>query len=168
MKKPALIPLTKGRGLDAPLVGYALVDEEDREWAERFTWHLNHLGYAVRQEPRPSKTRLLMHREILSLPPGDQRLGDHINRNRLDNRRANLRPVSRLEHNQNMGGHADSRYSTLRGVSFRPDRGKWRAYAQIAGQWFHLGYFDTELEAHEIVSAWRAEHMPNSVEGALV
>jgi hypothetical protein len=59
--------------------------------AEQRRWYLNGsatAGYAVSTE---HKRMVLMSREILGLERGDKREADHENRDRLDNRRSNLR-----------------------------------------------------------------------------
>jgi len=64
---------------------FAIVDAADYEWLSRYRWFLCGAGYAARHAP--GKT-ILMHREIMQAPAG--MVVDHINGNRLDNRRCNL------------------------------------------------------------------------------
>jgi hypothetical protein len=77
------IPLSNG--------GEVIVDDQDVAFLEQWSWHRTRDGYAARcvwiGEPRKLK-RIWMHREILGLTGS---LCDHINRNKLDNRRSNLR-----------------------------------------------------------------------------
>lgn len=61
---------------------------------------------------------------------------DHINRDRSDNRIANLRVVDRTENNLNREG-----------VGCRINKGKWEAYVHRKGKRKYLGRFDTEAEA---------------------
>jgi hypothetical protein len=157
------IPLRGRREQGTVVIGYSLVSAADEAWALQYTWYLNRYGYAMRSLPRPASNSYL-HREILGLGIGDPRIGDHINRDPLDNRRSNLRILLRHQHNHNMGGHRDSRDSKHRGVCYRPDRGKWRAYGSLARQWHHLGYFDTEEEAAEASRAWRLANMEAAVD----
>ena len=82
------IPLTRGK--------FALVDDEDYEWLSQWKWYCSTTGYAV----RGCKNRILyMHREIAKTKPG--MLTDHINRNKLDNRKENLRFCSHRENMKN-------------------------------------------------------------------
>jgi hypothetical protein len=130
-------------------------------------WHLGHDGYAVTNvhtgEFYPSgasKKRLLyMHRLLLGLTWGNRQRTDHINRNRLDNHKTNLRVGTQGLNLQNLPSKGGS--SQYRGVSRdSKNRNKWVAYAGINYQQHRLGRFDTEEEAHQVVSAWRAIHMP--------
>lgn len=149
---------------DGSVRAWALVDLEDAEWLSRWSWHLDPSGYAARhfytgdRKVPGSRHKVYMHRQILGLKPHDPRYGDHINGNRLDNRRANLRIVTPLESAQNTSGR--KRTSKFRGVSYRADRCKWRATHQVNGKRYFIGHFDTEEEAAIAARRWREQHMP--------
>ncbi len=72
---------------------------------------------------------------------------DHIDGNRINNRIENLRLVCKRENQQNRYKHRNGRL-----VGCRLDKrcNKWLARIKINGKEIHLGYFDTELEAHQI------------------
>jgi len=74
---------------------------------------------------------------------------DHINQDKVDNRIENLRAVN---HPSNMIRNAVRKLGVceLRGVSRtkRNLKKKYRAGASHFGSYVHLGYFDTENEAH--------------------
>lgn len=129
------IPLTKGHT--------AIVDDIDSDLAQ-YKWHTNN-GYAV---GRPNKTekKEWMHRIILARKLGrplkDDEDTDHINHNRADNRRSNLRVASHAQNCRNNPGHFDGT-SSYKGVCFHQETGKWRA--SVDGN--HIGLFDTEIEA---------------------
>ena len=69
---------------------------------------------------------------------------DHRNGIRHDNRLSNLREATRSENLAN----GKVRRLGLKGVHFHKRQGKWQAQIQKNGKNFHLGTFDTELEAH--------------------
>ncbi|MGE5566200.1 MAG: HNH endonuclease [Parcubacteria group bacterium] len=80
---------------------------------------------------------------------------DHINGNPSDNRWANLRLATRSQNLRNQRRRRDG----LKGASFMPERGKWRATIGVAGKALHLGVFDTEEAAHAAyVAASEAHH----------
>ena len=76
---------------------------------------------------------------------------DHINRDRADNRIANLRDVSRAVNQSNKGCWGKSGHA---GVQLR-DNGKYRAYISGGGKRRSLGTFETFEEA---VAAYRTAH----------
>jgi hypothetical protein len=106
-----------------------------------------------------------MHRQILGLEQGDSRLGDHINGNRLDNRRQNLRIVTKAQAAQNRKANATG-LSGLRGVSFHKNRKvrPWMAEGSVNGQRYYLGYFDTAKEAGQVAKSFRDKFMQFAVD----
>lgn len=107
----------------------------------------------------------MLHREILGLSYGDGKEADHRNRCRWDNRRSNLRIVSRAQNAQNLPSVAGAT-SHHRGVSWVAREQRWRAHVQHEGRFHSLGYFTDEDEAAEAARAWRREHMPYAEETA--
>ena len=98
---------------------------------------------------------MYLHREILPPPPGME--VDHRNRDKLDNRRVNLRHLTRAQQQQNVSARGAS---TVRGVDLIHRTGRWRARGYQDGLGVHVGYYATAEEADAAVVAWRAEHMP--------
>ena len=139
------IPL---RRRDGTIVAYALVDAADYEWLNRWRWCLDSKGYAARGERRAGKQRhIRMHRQILGLEHGDSRQGDHINLDRLDYRRENLRiaPRGAKDNQQNVPSQAGT--SRYRGVTWNKECRKWQARVTLDGKNHYLGLFDDEVEA---------------------
>ena len=149
-----LIPLY---GTGNRVVAYAQVDEADYTELSRYKWRLSSRGYAER------RVVVLMHRQILGIQERDTEV-DHIDGARLDNRRRNLRTATRAQNAQNRRSRPGTA-SQFRGVTWMRRRTKWRAVGKVNGTRKHLGYFETEAEANAVVTAWRAEHMPYSLEG---
>jgi hypothetical protein len=160
----------------------AIIDDEDEALVSPYRWFRNgqekHQGYVVTKVPHPEggliprsnspyfrkrTTSLRLSRLLMGLEWGDKREVDHINHNKLDNRRSNLEIVTRAENGQNrIDGTGASRY---RGVFWRADRQKWKACVELDGHAHHLGCFNSEEEAARVAAEWRAEHMPFSPEG---
>ena len=150
------IPL---RARDGSVRAYALIDRADAALADK-RWSLTRpaagLGYAVRRVWDPvSKAHAAehLHRVIVGLEPGDPRVVDHINRDRLDNRRANLRVVTRGENAQNAKPRGGS--SRHRGV-YSNGRGGW--CVKVGRR--HIGTFPTERDAADAAREARARLLP--------
>ncbi|MET3507062.1 HNH endonuclease [Halalkalibacter oceani] len=143
-----------------------LIDTADLEKVKSMTntWFLNDNGYVRANFPadRVNRGSLRLHRFILNAPKDKD--VDHINGDKLDNRKSNLRLVTRGENNQNQKLIRKNTKSRMRGVSwFERDR-KWRAYVSFKGKQKHLGYFDTIEEAALAASRARRKYLPFSNE----
>ena len=115
---------------------YVLVDDEDYEWLNQWKWCFNS-HYAARNVYHGKKvSSILMHRLINNTPEGKQT--DHINRNKLDNRRKNLRSVTRSQNMRNKG---------KKGYSWHKRTKKWYAKITLNGKRVSLGYFTKESDA---------------------
>ena len=136
------ISLTRGKS--------TIVDDGDFEWLNQFKWYAVKAGktfYAVRAVRVGLKQKkVFMHRFILGLDFGDQRQGDHINMDGLDNRRSNLRIATHAQNQRNGRKQANNK-SGYKGVSWSNERGKWYAKIKVNGKKKHLGYFDDPEEA---------------------
>lgn len=155
LEDPVQIPL---RNRDGEVIAYALVDAEDYEATTTRRWCLCN-GYVARSGG-VRKANIKLHRQVMGLPPGDPRMVDHINHDRLDNRKANLRIVTNAQNQQNRRGAMRNSRSGIRGVCWAAREQRWRATATVDGRTRHLGYFPTSDEAASAVAAFRREHMP--------
>lgn len=90
---------------------------------------------------------LLAHRAAFAIVSGrwPSEQIDHINMDRSDNRWSNLRETSRQQNMWNTQSRTGT--SSYKGVSYRKDRGVWRANIFIDGKQKSLGVFATEIEA---------------------
>lgn len=138
----------------------ALVDDIDSTWLKQWKWSYANSGYAVRGQRQNGRNRLkMMHREILvrmGADLSDDDYGDHINGDRLDNRRCNLRAASPTQSSYNIPKINKHGY---RGIIFAPfcykgekryeRRKPWQARIRIKGRKCHLslGYYATAEEA---------------------
>jgi len=127
------IPLSQGK--------VAIVDDEDYETLSRHKWHCGSKGYAVRKERRGLReVHVWMHREIMQ-PANDMQV-DHVNGEKADNRRCNLRIATNSHNLCNRGANANNT-SGFKGVTWKEHAGKWMAFINLHGKQKHLGYFDT-------------------------
>lgn len=86
-----------------------------------------------------------MHRVITDAPAG--RDVDHTNHNSLDNRRSNLRIVTRSQNNMNGMKRKNGKASRFKGICFNKTSGKWQGSIQVDKRKIYLGLFATEKEA---------------------
>lgn len=131
------VPLTQGF--------VALIDDEDEDLVSQYRWSIRRNRrqiYAQANVMRDGRrTTMQMHRLIMGFPPHQV---DHLNRDGLDNRRANLRIVNNSLNAQNRLGYGRSRF---KGVVYRRRTGKWQARINNNGRRISLGHFLTEVEA---------------------
>jgi hypothetical protein len=106
-----LIPLQRDQ--------HTIVDDEDYEWLMQWKWSTNVHGYV---QARVNGKMTLMHRLLMSFP---DKCIDHINLNKLDNQRNNLRLCTRAENNRNRGWRGG--ISEYKGVQRCKKTGKWVA-----------------------------------------
>jgi hypothetical protein len=93
--------------------------------------------------------KYLAHRLAVFYMTGEwpEKLIDHRNRNRADNRWCNLRPANKSQNAVNSKIRSDNT-SGLRGVSWAPSRKKWESQLNVNGKTIHLGRFDCPVAAH--------------------
>jgi hypothetical protein len=130
------IQLTQGK--------VAIVDDDAHEWLSQFKWRYSD-GYAIRWERQQvGRKQILMHRVILDAPKGW--LVDHIDADKLNNQRSNLRlaTVAQNQHNQKIRAGGTSKF---KGVDWQKTGRKWRAKIYVNTRQIYLGLFDDEADA---------------------
>lgn len=129
----------------------AKVSDEDFDRLITYTWYENKAGYAIsRQKTDRLKCGyedVWMHRLVNKTPKGMHT--DHINRDKLDNRRINLRSVDTSINAYNSKLRIDNS-SGHKGVSWSKSKNRWRADIQVKGKQVSLGIF---RELKDAVSA---------------
>lgn len=134
------VPLTKGLK--------TIVDDSDAHLS-RYKWYLSAGGYAMHGHWNNKKThKIFMHHAILGRPLNGF-VVDHMDGNKLNNTRNNLRIVSHRENDQNKNKlMKTSKYS---GVCFYNKHGNinkpWKSSIRIEGKSIWLGSFETEEKA---------------------
>ncbi len=136
-KLPRIIPLSQGK--------VSLVDPEDFVIYSKYKWYSSH-GYAKRSETVDGQEQsIFLHREIMGNPEG--KVIDHINGDRADNRRENLRICTHEENFLNSRPNRGKRSSKYKGVSWHKRSGKWHARTSMNRRRIHIGTFDCEKDA---------------------
>lgn len=137
MKK---IRLTKGKS--------ATVDDEDYQKLRKHRWYFTSHGYAERDKRisgSPKKLRFFMHKIIMNTP--DNFDTDHINGDRLDNRKENLRICLRSENLMNQRKTSSKTSSRYKGVSWNKKSNKWEVSIKVNYKKHYIGSFLLEYEA---------------------
>jgi len=113
----------------------------------KYNWRLDTNGYAYTEirYGKGVRKRILLHHLVL-MPPKHKEI-DHINGNRIDNKRKNLRIVTNTQNSWNRKICKNKKIS-LKGVSFRKDIKKYKARIVYYKQAHYLGSFNTPEEAH--------------------
>lgn len=122
-------------------IATAIIDADDVDKIRYTKWKLSASGYAM-NAPKFSGSNKHMHREIL----GTDQFVDHINHNTLDNRKCNLRIVTKSQNAMNQN---------FKGIS--KNGNKWYAHIKINQKMLNLGNYLDEEEA--LYARWYAEQI---------
>lgn len=143
------IELTRGK--------VTIVDDIDYGHLVKFKWYINCGGYAARglsvrlgeRDTCSKNITYFMHTDILKRMGAyeEGKFCDHINRNKLDNRRKNLRSVTRQQNNCNRGLRINPTTSKYKGVSWDSEEGKWIVAIVYNGKQKYCGCFSNEIDA---------------------
>lgn len=135
-----LLPAWKANNV---LAGYALVDDEDYEKLNKYRWNIGsgYLYSSKRVGKRTIKTTL--HKIILSAPDGMDI--DHIDGNKWNNQKSNLRFATRAENSRNQGTkNVNKKY---KGVYFDKNKSHWYVQIKYNYKIYCLGIYKSEDEA---------------------
>lgn len=138
---------------------YALVDDEDYNWLLNYKWIAKKDKTIIRKDKyyaicdlgnRKGRKRayLQMSRRIMSLHeklPKDM-VVDHINGDTLDNRKINLRIITKRQNAQNRHDKTTSKYP---GVHWNHQTKRWVSKITVNKKTIILGSFSSEKKAFE-------------------
>jgi hypothetical protein len=142
--------------------GETTVDDDDFEKLSKYSWHKNSFGYIVRCEyvgrtlSKNKKVTILtksffMSREIMSAPSGMQ--VDHIDGNKTNNTKQNLRNVTQHQNLMNKGIYKNNK-TGYKGVTIdknaKLSNRPYRATIKANGKKISLGYYATPEEAARV------------------
>lgn len=136
------IELTQGK--------VAIIDDEDYEIVSKHNWRAykdKNTYYAItRYEHTPPYSQISLHRFIMNDPEG--MVVDHIDGNGLNNKKENLRIVTRQQNNSHRLNMMSNNTSGYRGVYWKKHpHNRWLSCIRFNSKLIHLGYFDTKEEA---------------------
>jgi len=122
-----------------------LVDDENYNYLSKFNWYFNK-GYAIRVTPKNQGAKIIkMHREILGATDS-KKLVDHIDRNKLNNQRNNLRYVNSSTNSINSGIYKNNT-SGCKNVYWHKNRKAWQVFTQRNRKIIYIGLFKNKNDA---------------------
>lgn len=124
-----------------------LIDDEDLILISKYKWYESN-GYAV------SATRPIIRMQRLIMKPLKGQVVDHINGNRLDNRRKNLRICTQHQNIMNQRTQNVPKTSVYKGVSYDAINKKWIAQTKYKQKGIWIGRFKVERHAALAYDLW--------------
>lgn len=135
---------------------YTLVSDEDYDHLKQFKWHKGNGNYIY---STINNKKWLIHRYIMIELIGNKKLTrhdliDHINNNRIDNSRENLRIVTATENNRNRlkANNTSSKY-----IGVSSHNKKWRTELRYNNEYMYATY-KTEKECAYQWDLWMKEY----------
>lgn len=124
-----------------------LIDNEDWEIVQRYSWHISAYGYPSTRVRYPDKKQVVCLHIFLLGKAQEGFEWDHEDRNSLNNQRGNLRQITHSMNIRNSRMRSDNT-SGVTGVSRHGTH--WSANIKVGNSpMWHLGYFKTFEEAVE-------------------
>lgn len=124
------------------------IDAADIPLVEKYFWYVNGGGYLFHRD-KQTQEPIRMHRYLLGLEMGDGTVVDHINRDKLDNRRSNLRVVTQTENCLNREMRCDNTTGYM-GVSRDSRTGRYTAAITRNNRPIRLGSSADPIEAAQM------------------
>lgn len=125
-----------------------LVDDIDKDLLED-KWYIAR-DYWKRTSIKPHQTQWYLHRtileRILNRPLVKGEICDHVNKNKLDNRRSNLRLANHSLNAANVDKPITNK-SGYKGVSYWKNTNRWKARIKYQQKHIYIGIFDTKEQA---------------------
>jgi hypothetical protein len=140
--------------------GYNIIVDDDCDKSIfDCTWYITAHGYARCMQENKTGYHFL-HHMIMGFRTSEVMTIDHINMNKLDNRKCNLRHVSKSLNQVNRDKRSGNYKSTFKGVS---SLGKyWRAYININKKRHELGSYASEVDAARAYNLFVIKNIGNN------
>ena len=132
----------------------ALVDDDVYERERVHRWLLDRRGYPYRSIPRGKRFYYLHHAVLGPRPPG--MYADHLNGDRLDARRENLRWADASQNGANRRQICGK--VRLKGVCVHTQTGKFQAQIKVRGKNHFLGLFNDPMDAARAYATAARKH----------
>ena len=155
---------------------FAICDWKDYETVKNFKWNTSsrqsRTQWVWAHDPKNAdinRRKVAMHNLIMCPPEG--LYVDHINGNGLDNRRSNLRIVTKQQNTFNSAHKGGT--SKYKGVCLEKESGMWKAYITKDGKKKSIGRFALEDDAaraydKEAISLFREHAKLNFLPKAMI
>ena len=128
----------------------AIIDLEDWEFIRKYCWYEGNNIYPMTRDHRINKQvmlhRLVIFKTIENSIENRNIILDHIDRNRLNCSKSNLRMCSTSDNAKNISIPSNNT-SGIIGVSWSKQWNKWRAFVCIEGKYISLGYYKDKNDA---------------------
>jgi len=122
---------------DVNEIARAIINLTDVDLVSKYKWYLHSSGYVCCRNEKDGC--IYLHRLILNVT--NDSFVDHINMNKLDNRKENLRLCTNSENMRNKEEMANN-YSGFRGVVWHKDVRKWGSSLTCDKKVIKLGWYD--------------------------
>jgi len=137
---------------------FAIVDDKDYPRLSKYLWYFDG-NYAATFRCSYGRVRSWrMH--VMLIPEAGGLVRDHINRNKLDNRRSNLRLVTQGENVRNGRASGQRPFSqnpdgnTYRGIRWKKKDRQWESRITYKGKQVYLGQFNKPRHAAIVYDLW--------------
>lgn len=121
-------------------------DKEDFDKIKEYCWSIDTEGYVIANTDFINKkhSTIKMHRLVMNCPPLYK--VDHINHNKYDNRKQELRICTNQQNCMNRKIQCNNTSGTP-GVNYNKELKKWIARIWFNNKTIYLGYFDNKEDA---------------------
>ena len=124
-------------------VTYTEIDDEDFDRVNKYRWRLHSAGYA-QSSGKINGKYVYLHRFLLSIEDKNQQI-DHIDRNKLNNKKSNLRLCSPSQNSANIGLFSINT-TGYKGV-VQSKYGSYAANIRHSGNRVHIGTYRNIIHA---------------------
>jgi hypothetical protein len=132
-----------------------IIDDEDYPKVKKYSWRVEKDGYAIARTKDFGTTRITIHNIILKKKNPKNHI-DHINRDKLDNRKKNLRECTHSQNKMNRPMQSNST-SKIKGVFWVEERKRWLARLFIRPNLRMQKRFKNKKEAIHQRKIWEKE-----------